>query len=412
MKNPRFRLGWKKEWTRIVLLFVVMRILYSLVGVAALHNPYQFPKISDGPYPVAESLLFHDPFSENFINVWQRWDAGWYLKIAKNGFDSTDGSIAYSPLFPALTGLLGSISGNTLASALFITNLSALLAFIMLYELATMNGMNKDQAFQSVLALAVFPTAFFLFSAYTESVFLAFVLAGILLAQKKHWLLAGLLGGLATLTRHQGIFLPFVFLWFFLDSHINPDPVQPRLSIRQVYQLATSREGWKRIFAAMRDLRWLVLLIPFLVYALYSAFITSQYGPIPEALEKFWGITAVAPWTGFYQFLQRLFTFPRITADYFDLGLLVIGIGMVAANARRMNHAFLLYSLLIWASLFIRGTTLHLLDSHSRYLLVIFPIFLSFGYIEKKVARMAIWTVSLVIQLIFLYSFLSWAWIA
>ena len=85
---------------------------------------------------------------------------------------------------------------------------------------------------------------------------------------------------------------------------------------------------------------------------------------------------------------------------------------MVAANARRMNHAFILYSLLIWASLFMRGTTLHLLDSHSRYLLVIFPIFLSFGYIEKKVARMGLWTVFLIIQMIFLYSFLSWAWIA
>lgn len=412
MKNKHFPWGWKKEWTRIVLLFVVMRMLYSLIGVVALQNPYQFPKSTEGPYIVADSILFHDSFSENFVNVWQRWDTGWYLKIAKIGFDSTDGSIAYSPLFPALIHVLGSISGNYLASALVITNLCTLLAYLLLYELACMNGMDKDQAFHSVLTLAVFPTAFFLFSGYTEALFLVLVLATIIAAQKKRWLTAGILGGLATLARHQGVFLPFVLLWIFLDFRIQADPTQPRLSLGQAYRLVTSREGWKRIFAALRDFHWLVLLLPFLVYAGYSAFIAARFGPIPEALEKFWGISAVAPWTGFYQFLQRLFTFPRITADYFDLGLLLIGVGMVAAQYRRMNHAFIIYSLLIWASLFMRGTTLHLLDSHSRYLLVIFPIFLAFGYIEKKVVRMAIWTVFLIIQMIFLYAFLSWAWIA
>ena len=55
--------------------------------------------------------------------------------------------------------------------------------------------------------LLIFPTAYFLHIGYTESLFLALVLGSFLAARTDRWWLAGILGGLAALTRINGLVL-------------------------------------------------------------------------------------------------------------------------------------------------------------------------------------------------------------
>ena len=55
--------------------------------------------------------------------------------------------------------------------------------------------------------LLIFPTAYFLHVGYTESLFLALVLGCFLAVRRDHWWLAGALGGLAALTRINGLVL-------------------------------------------------------------------------------------------------------------------------------------------------------------------------------------------------------------
>jgi hypothetical protein len=57
------------------------------------------------------------------------------------------------------------------------------------------------------LYLAVFPMALFLGAVYSESMFLALTIGAFVLAERRHWLGAGLVTGLAMLTRVAGVAL-------------------------------------------------------------------------------------------------------------------------------------------------------------------------------------------------------------
>src|SRR5258707_14025527 len=63
------------------------------------------------------------------------------------------------------------------------------------------------------LFLCIFPTAFFFFAAYNESLFLLLTASAFLAMRRQKWWLAGILGFLAALTRSAGLFLVIPFLW-------------------------------------------------------------------------------------------------------------------------------------------------------------------------------------------------------
>jgi hypothetical protein len=60
---------------------------------------------------------------------------------------------------------------------------------------------------RAVVFLLIFPTAYFLHIGYTESLFLALALGAFLAARRGRWGSAGLAGGLAALTRINGLLL-------------------------------------------------------------------------------------------------------------------------------------------------------------------------------------------------------------
>jgi len=80
------------------------------------------------------------------------------------------------------------------------------------YLLARLGSMHFDRrtAGRAVFVLAVMPTSFFFNSIYSESLFLMFVLASLLFAYEKKWLLAGLAGALAAGTRNLGLGLALI----------------------------------------------------------------------------------------------------------------------------------------------------------------------------------------------------------
>ena len=59
----------------------------------------------------------------------------------------------------------------------------------------------------AVVFLFIFPTSYFLHIPYTESLFLALVIGSFVAARKRAWVWAGVLGGLACLTRINGLIL-------------------------------------------------------------------------------------------------------------------------------------------------------------------------------------------------------------
>jgi hypothetical protein len=140
-----------------------------------------------------------------FTDIWARWDSDFFLRIAQNGYD--DASAAFHPLYPALIAVLGrAFFGHYILAGLVVSLLCCLGSFVLLHRLAKQR-LDAEGARRSVLYLAVFPMALFLQAVYSESLFLLLVLAAFALAERNHFAGAGLVAGLAILTRAAGLAL-------------------------------------------------------------------------------------------------------------------------------------------------------------------------------------------------------------
>lgn len=406
-------MGWRKEWTLLIALFLTLRLVASALGAVIASGPDPEPLASGPIYTAADTLLHQDRLSHLLVNVWERWDTGWYLKIAGFGYNAADGTVSFMPLYPELVRALGALIGNELLAALLISNLACLLTILLFYEVALCEGLDNTAALWASFFFAFFPSFFFLFTAYTDSLFLGLTLGTWLLARRRQWVAAGLLGSLATLCRLQGAVLSPVLGWVFLAYAAGVPGARPLEQVRQVAGLWADRSGRGKLWAALKNPAWLALLLPAVTFLLYSLYLRlSGLGSIPATLEQHWGIRTVAPWTGFGLFLQRLVTTPRVFIDWIDLASLVAVLILLGLGLRRLDPALSLYSWLALALFFMRGTPPHLLDSFNRYLLSLFPVFLILGRMRNRFLRLGWWVVSWGLQIFLLLGFLDWRWVA
>jgi hypothetical protein len=139
------------------------------------------------------------------LDVWARWDSVFFVRIARHGYDAA--SAAFYPLYPGLVALVGRALGGQYVLAGVAVSLAACLgAFVLLYRLAE-EKLGAGGAYRTVLYLAVFPTAVFLGAVYSESLYLLLCVAAFALAERRLFLAAGVVCGLAVLTRVTGVAL-------------------------------------------------------------------------------------------------------------------------------------------------------------------------------------------------------------
>ncbi len=114
---------------------------------------------------------------------------------------------AFYPLYPALVAVVGRVlGGHFVLGGILVSLLAALGAFVLLERLAE-ERFGGSGARRALLYLALFPTAFFLQAVYSESLFLVLCLAAFVLAERGRFAYAGIVVGLAILTRPTGIVL-------------------------------------------------------------------------------------------------------------------------------------------------------------------------------------------------------------
>ena len=135
-------------------------------------------------------------------DVWARWDSVWFLRIAEHGYGSAKGAAAaFYPLYPATVALLGRVLfGHYVLAGILISLAASFASFLLLYRIAE-ERLGADGARRAVLYLAVFPFALFLQAVYSESLYLLLTLAAFMLAERRRFLAAGAVTGLALLTR-------------------------------------------------------------------------------------------------------------------------------------------------------------------------------------------------------------------
>src|SRR5436305_2120866 len=147
---------------------------------------------------------------------WQRWDAVNYTRIAQYGYLSQNHPFdpAFFPLFPLLIRGAAWLVGNQgyVIVGIVVSNLAFLGAMFVIYEIAA-DMLGEQVGRRTLLYLSFFPTAFYFFAAYTESLFLLCTAGCFLALRRRRLLIAGLCGLLAALTRNAGLLLVIPYLY-------------------------------------------------------------------------------------------------------------------------------------------------------------------------------------------------------
>jgi Gpi18-like mannosyltransferase len=140
---------------------------------------------------------------------WLQWDAWWYVAIAMHGYTYRPGhmsAVAFFPVYPLLVRALAFVlPGGVPVAALLVTTACGLGALLLFHRWCA-RRMSSRAALLAVGALAFYPYAWFLYgTAYSDALFLVFVLGAFLALEADRTVVSGLLGALATATRPTGI---------------------------------------------------------------------------------------------------------------------------------------------------------------------------------------------------------------
>ncbi len=193
---------WWKTLLAVLPLFIITRILFLLLTYV---GGVLFPTLGGSSFALTTSTMLYS---------WYHADALRLMTIATTGYPDQSYS-GFFPLYPTIVHIVSTLLHlDILSTGIIISNLAFLGALIFFYRLVE-DEFGSGIARRSVLYLALFPTAFFTFNAYTVSLLLFFAVTCCYLLRRQAWLAAGLIGGLAALTDLAGVLLFFVFLYEF-----------------------------------------------------------------------------------------------------------------------------------------------------------------------------------------------------
>jgi hypothetical protein len=196
---------WLEAAKQILPVYLAVHLAFFVISVLAL-------LFTHGDF---------DPIRYPLNSLWQswnRWDTAHFIHIAQFGYDNKL-ETAFFPFYPLLMKVVAHFTHHSeLVAGLVVSNISLLVLSVVLYQLVS-EDFDQACAHRTVLYLLVFPTAFFLAAAYSETLFLCFAVLSFYQMRRGKWWLAGLFGLLASLTRPNGLFLVIPFCFEYLYQH-------------------------------------------------------------------------------------------------------------------------------------------------------------------------------------------------
>ena len=331
--------------------------------------------------------------SNPLLAVWGRWDAVHYLDIARRGYYGTD--MAFFPLYPALIHVVGGWIGNQVVAGLLISNAALFFGLLFFYKLVE-HQYTRAVAHRAIFYISIFPTAFFFSAIYTESLFFALTVASFYYIREHKWLAAGILGGLAALTRVEGVLL---FVPYAIEA------------------CAPAGIGsWKELLAGRaRALRVVAgaLCIP-LGLAVYMTLLWIMRGDPRyfSHVQAHWNRHLAPPWGSVWHSVKLAVTShvpTTVAGQLLELGFTALMIGVLLAGFRRLRPSFTAYMAL---SIAVPMSTSSLM-SMPRFALVLFPMFVILALWGGKAwVNNAIVAFSLPLLGLFTVLFADWYWVA
>lgn len=142
---------------------------------------------------------------------WAEWDGVWYERIAASGYTGRH-AYAFFPLYPLLLRLAEPLARDPAAAGVLVSTVASVACFALLHAQVRRDH-GAATAERAVRYLALFPTGFYLATAYTEATFLALALLALQALRRRGWGTAALAGAGAALTRNVGVCLALPAAW-------------------------------------------------------------------------------------------------------------------------------------------------------------------------------------------------------
>jgi len=365
--------SFKKLITSALIIFIVIRgYLQLLAGLAIKFIPFK------PSFPYWETVL--EKLGPNWLWLWGNFDGAHYIKISQFGYREAL-TQAFFPIYPFLIRMISYLTQNSLISGLLISHLS-LLGFIYFFIKLGRLDYSKKTINWAILLFLVFPTSFFLFSVYSESLFLLLTVLVFYLTRSKKFLLASIIAGLASVTRLIGIFLLPVILWEYYQTK------KPKI-ISLIGLSTLSVSG----------------------FLLYLNFLKARFGDILifiNSQPSFGAGRQVDKLIMIYQVIWRylkMFTSVNPQNDIypvliFEFSLSVVFLGLIIwALLKKFRSSYLLFIIPAFFLPTLTGTFL----SMPRFLLTAFPLFYLLGNIKSVKLKTFIAVISCLL--------LSWAFL-
>jgi Mannosyltransferase (PIG-V) len=400
------------------------------VWVAGMFGIVQFgvSSVSRNYDPVGLTTPFGNYLANVAVGPLARWDSYWYLSIARYGYEHSRTRMVYFPLYPLLINVLGWVVSSELIAGVLISLVAFAVGLILLQRLVRLD-FDDEVARATVMLIAFSPMAFFFSAVYTESLFLALSVGAFYCARRERWLLAGVLGGLAALSRNGGAVLILPLAWIYLYGD------------RDVGLSRWARAGRSGVARCMPRNRLelnlgALLLIP-AGLGLYLAYLGLHYGDAlaPFRAETFWYRHTTFPlvtvgrglgeaWNGFRQLVQGPRP-PYRVADYAAsevatgaedillFGFLLLGLLALVMGLRRLPVAYSIYVFFGLVLALSDPVKFQSLASLPRYELVLFPCFIwAARVLVQRQWMLPVVAVSAVLLGICTVEFSTWHWIA
>ena len=390
--------GFARSWAvrDLLIPFVATRLMLLVVGWLALQyfvdlptKPNTWEIKPDGN--IGKIVAKISPDAYPLVNIWSRWDAGWYQSIAEKGYEfvpNRRSSTAFFPLYPLLMRAVHVLShSNTDASwlicGIIVSNAALLAALFYLFRLVRLD-LDHDDAARAALYLLVFPTTLFFSAVYSESLFLALTLACFYYARTNRWWLAGGIGAAATLTRSPGILLlaPLA-VEYLMQRRFNLRAMRPNLAALALLPAALAGQMWYW--------QWR-----------FGNMMATQEAQM--AWGGGWG-AFTWPWKPFVRFIQQ----PFILNDVINFSFAGVLLALTVLAAVKLRASYGVYA----ASCYLFVTSWGTFESVPRYVLIIFPAFIVLARLGRMPAfDRAYLAIAAGLAALFMMRFALWRWVA
>ena len=319
-----------------------------------------------------------------------RWDSSWYHSVEVDGYrfdrSQPENNVGFYPLYPKAAGLLARTLGTPLLGTGIALSIACLGAALLLMGDLFAGWGGAGSGFAGAAVLLAFPTAFFLAAFYTESLFLLGVVAALWAARRERWLISGVAGFAAGLTRFNGfLIVPAIALQAWLSLRGRSD--KPR--VRPVIAVLLAASG----------------------ACAYPLYLWGRFGdPLLYVRSKMmgWPVKPAAPWTllaGVVSHLGADLAARRLGSLVELLSVGLFAVLTVAVFRRRLFPE----------GVFAGSTLLLLLTSGSlagvqRYVLVLFPCYFPLSqYLRPRPALAAAYVFAGIAgEVVFLHRFVHW----